>query len=66
LRFEPLLFHCEVSFALTFGEGNYVVESLSARSARQHKAWGVSPRIQRAKVSSPRSGRQPFANYSDV
>src|SRR2546421_7950056 len=30
------------------------------RSGRRHKAWGVSPRIEIAKGSSPRSGRQPL------
>src|SRR5215831_2153086 len=33
----------------------------SPRSGRRHKAWGVSPRINRRKNSSPRSGRQPVA-----
>jgi hypothetical protein len=33
---------------------------LSPRSGRWHKAWGVSPRINRKKNWSPRSGRQPI------
>src|SRR5215831_2839293 len=32
----------------------------SPRSGRRHKAWGVSPRINRRKNSSLRSGRQPI------
>src|SRR5205085_4494683 len=39
-------------------ESNYIVDSPSPRSGRQRKAWGVSPRTETAKVSSPRSGRQ--------
>ena len=32
-------------YAIRLRQGIYALASLSARSARQHKAWGVSPRI---------------------
>src|SRR5262245_41367748 len=39
--------------SLSGWEGIHIVELASARSARKHKAWGVSPRIGQEELTKP-------------
>lgn len=46
--------------------GNAAAVILSARSARRHKAWGVSPRIHDNNNQEPAERATDFANTDSV